>query len=182
MKKQPQVLKSNRIFLRPINKRDEADFKKISGIKQMNIILDRKKAILEKEEFKNIFNSFLASHDAVKRNLILAIVHRSGKQLLGFCGLFLHKNEKDIGNVYYALLSQYWGNGYAIEAMKTLFKYAFIKLELQKIVAYIQPENTRAWKVAERSGMKYMGQIIHQKHKFMLFNFTKRDFKAKIYY
>lgn len=182
MKKQPLILKSNRIYLRPIRKQDEDDIKKISGIEGVYIVLNRGKGVLEKEPLEYIFNSFFASRGTGKRNLTFAIFHKSGKQILGFCGLSLHENESDTGNVYYVLLSQYWGSGYAIEAMKTLFKYAFNKLKLQKIIAYIQPENTRAWKVAERSGMKYMGQVLHQKNKFMLFSFTKREFKAKIYY
>ncbi|MBD3198268.1 MAG: GNAT family N-acetyltransferase, partial [Candidatus Lokiarchaeota archaeon] len=113
----------------------------------------------------------------------LAIVDKFGKQYLGSCGLSLIDEYKRY-EIFYSLLYRYWGNGYAIEAVKTLFNYAFNQSEVKNMVAYINPKNSRSWKVAERSGMMYLGQITHKetKEKAMYYVITKKEFKRQNYY
>ncbi|NVM43868.1 MAG: GNAT family N-acetyltransferase [Candidatus Lokiarchaeota archaeon] len=93
--------------------------------------------------------------------------------------IFLRAFEKDKKlECYYALFSQYTGNGYAIEALKIVFEYLFKNHNIASILAYVEPGNTRGWKVAERAGMKYMGDIFHvgKNSKLMYFLINKRDY------
>ena len=89
---------------------------------------------------------------------VLAVSNKDNENFLGFCGL---KNLKDDFGVlcFYTLLPEYRGYGYAIEAMIKLLDYAFLVLELPKIVTFINPKGSGSWKVAERIGMKYMGHV-----------------------
>jgi RimJ/RimL family protein N-acetyltransferase len=82
------------------------------------------------------------------------------------------------------LNTQYRRNGYAIEAMKKIIEFAFNVLKLSKLYAYIHSTNQNAWKVAERTGMMYMGDLINEttNRKIMVFLIEKRDFVNQIFY
>lgn len=79
---------------------------------------------------------------------------------------------------YFMLFPQYWGNGYAIEALKKSIEFAFSILKIHTLFAYVSQDNKKGWLVAERSGMKYMGDtIIEQKNeKVMKYSMNKNDF------
>lgn len=115
--------------------------------------------------------------------LLLAIVLKLEDVFIGSCGLQLMGNQFEY-KCFYALLPQYWGKGYAIESIKRIFEYTFDELDAKIIHIYLNPKNTRAWKVAEHSGMKYLGQFklndmdYHQ----MYFTIEKRDYKTQRYY
>ena len=115
--------------------------------------------------------------------LIFTLLLRESNQTLGFIALLILEKEEQI-ECYYELLSQYTGNGYAIEAMKRIFGYVFGNLQFEKIVAYVDQGNTRGWKVAERSGMKYMGDIIRKDAttKSMYFSIKQSDYFNQFQY
>ena len=79
---------------------------------------------------------------------------------------------------YFILFPQYRGSGYAIEALKKSIEFAFSTFNINKLNAYISQDNKKGWLVAERSGMKYMGDIIIKQNnkKIMNFSLNKNDF------
>ena len=111
----------------------------------------------------------------------LVISKKDTEDFVGTCGLKFHPNSVEF---FYILHPLYHGNGFAIEAMRKLLTYAFEKLELQKILIHIHPYNTRAWKVAERIGLKYMGQVTHKDFipNAMLFSIEKKEYESQIFY
>lgn len=99
------------------------------------------------------------------------------RQIIGY--VFFRTFEKaKVLECYYSLFSQYTGNGYAIEALRRIIEYIFTECSFMKMIAFVEQGNTRGWKVAERSGMKYMGDIFHEgkNSKVMYFLINKRDF------
>jgi len=116
-------------------------------------------------------------------SLLFTILLRDNLQTLGFVVLqILEKSE--LIECYYELLPYCTGNGYAIEAMKKIFGYIFRNLQFEKIVAHVDQGNSRGWKVAERSGMKYMGDIICEgaSLKSMYFSINKSDYFNQLQY
>ena len=105
------------------------------------------------------------------------ILPREIPQVIGYIFLKMFEQEKEI-ECNYALFSQYTGNGYIIEALRKVFEYIFTDHDILKIVAYVEPGNTRGWKAAERSGMKYMGDIFHygKNSRVMFYLINKKDF------
>ncbi|MFX0076517.1 MAG: GNAT family N-acetyltransferase [Candidatus Hermodarchaeota archaeon] len=102
---------------------------------------------------------------------------REPQRIIGYVFLRTFEGEAEI-ECHYALFPQYTGNGYAIEAMRRIFEYLFENYEYLRIVAYVEQGNIRGWKVAERSGMKYMGDIFHtgKNSKVMYFLLNKSDY------
>ncbi len=54
----------------------------------------------------------------------------------------------------YELLPEYWGKGYATEAVEAALGYAFVDLGLERVVAETQAANERSCRLLERLGMK----------------------------
>jgi RimJ/RimL family protein N-acetyltransferase len=50
-----------------------------------------------------------------------------------------------------------WGNGYATEAARPIVEHAFNIVRTPRIVAYIHPDNLPSMRVAEKIGLRYIG-------------------------
>ena len=93
---------------------------------------------------------------------VLAVVEKRSAELIGYCGLFHFADidgvpEIEIG---YRLVQAVWGNGYATEAACAIRDYAFSQLKLPRLVALIEPTNTRSIRVAEKIGMNYEKDVM----------------------
>ena len=55
--------------------------------------------------------------------------------------------------LFWALLPEHWGKGYATEAARAMVSYAFDELELEQIVATTENDNFRSIAVMKRLGM-----------------------------
>jgi ribosomal-protein-alanine N-acetyltransferase len=77
---------------------------------------------------------------------------------IGICGIIKRETleDKDIG---FALLPQYTGNGYALEAAAATLEYARNTLGLQRIVAITLPANTRSTSLLTKLGLVF-GQMV----------------------
>ena len=115
--------------------------------------------------------------DDRKNTLIFSITHKVNEQLLGLIFLKLLNSSSEM-ECFIILFSQYRGEGFAIEALKKSIEFAFSTLKIDTLFAFVNQDNRRGWLVAERSGMKYMGDtIIEQKNKkVMKYSMNKNDF------
>lgn len=71
---------------------------------------------------------------------------------IGLCGLIKRDtlNDVDIG---YAFMPEFWGQGYAYEAISTTLEYGKDKFKLNRIVAIVSPQNHPSIKLLEKIGM-----------------------------
>ena len=130
-----------------------------------------------RQKFESYIIQGIFSPDDRKNTLIFSITHKVNEQLLGL--IFLKPlNSINEMECFIILFSQYRGDGFAIEALKKSIEFAFSTLKIDTLFAYVSQDNKRGWLVAERSGMKYMGDIIieHKNKKAMKFSMNKNDF------
>jgi RimJ/RimL family protein N-acetyltransferase len=64
--------------------------------------------------------------------------------------------EWEIG---YSLLSEYWGNGFASEAVRAVIHYAFTHFKINRLAAFLNAENKRSAALLERIGMIQEGRL-----------------------
>lgn len=69
-----------------------------------------------------------------------------------------HLDGVDLG---YALLPEYFGKGYAIEATKAVLDYGLRTLGLNRIIAIVLHGNPRSIAILEKLGFSYEKDIIH---------------------
>ncbi len=69
-------------------------------------------------------------------------------QAIGICGL-LQRDYLDHPDIGYAMLSEFQGKGYAIEAAKAILEDAKTRLACTKVYAIVRPNNTRSIRMIE---------------------------------
>lgn len=94
-----------------------------------------------------------------KTNYWWTIIRKSDDKMMGEAGLNLSKIKYKSGEIFYALHPDFWGNGYATEAVETILNYAFIDLNLHRITAGVATENSKSIQLLERVGMQREGKL-----------------------
>lgn len=85
-----------------------------------------------------------------------AVVLKENNKLIG--KLFFE--DKDFFGAYeigYTFNRSYWGKGYALESVNGMFRYAFEKMNVRRIIAEADIKNTRSLNLLERAGMRREG-------------------------
>lgn len=73
-----------------------------------------------------------------------------------------------------------WGKGYATEAAAPFVQHSFSNLKLPEIVADIDPGNIGSIRVAEKIGMKFVGDIHHEGQPLKSYLLTMADFHQRM--
>ena len=77
---------------------------------------------------------------------------------IGICGLIQRDFLKDV-DLGFAILSQYWGNGYAFEAAQTTLTYGHDILGFQRIAGFTSLDNEKSANLLLKLGMTEEGTI-----------------------
>lgn len=85
------------------------------------------------------------------------IVLKDSKEFIGLAGMNLSCDKFKLGEIYYKLIPNHWGKGYATEVSKTLIKSGFEDFHLHKVEAGVATKNIKSFRVLEKSGMTREG-------------------------
>lgn len=172
------ISKSNRVLIRTWHHEDAKIWHQlsqdeglnrfsISGYRQLS--LDDSSAFIQK--WQNIF-----SKDRIG---VFPVFYKDLKTMMGVVGLkevvFDGQTEKHI-ELMYRFASPYWGKGLATEAAHGLLRYAFSKLNLKQVIAFIEIENQASMAVLQRLGFSFDKDETFQQHPVQVYKITKHDF------
>ena len=73
---------------------------------------------------------------------------------IGVCGL-LKRAEFDDVDVGYALLPEFWSQGFASEAVSAVLQFASTSLGAPRTLGLVSPENVRSIKLLEKLGFEF---------------------------
>ena len=147
------VIQTERLLLRPFTLDDapfvltllnEPSFLDFIGDKQVRNLEDARQYIL---------TGPIASYQQKNFGLLLVEL-RDAPTPIGMCGLLKREDlpDPDIG---FAFLPDYWGRGFAFEAAVAVMKDARKRLNLNQILAIVNPDNDASIKLLERLGLKF---------------------------
>ena len=104
-----------------------------------------------------------------------AVIEKSSKRFAGWCGLWrlMETGEIEVG---YALLKEFWGKGFAVEASEAFLDYGFEELKVEKIVAVTAPDNQNSRRVMEKLGMTFDGIGHYYERELVHYSITRKDF------
>lgn len=106
------------------------------------------------EESTQFVNDVIKSYQD-KMYSSYAVALKSSGKVIGFAGLadvnIENRDEIELG---YRINKEYWGNGYATEATKACVEHAFKFLNLDRIIAIVDLENTASIRVVEKLNFK----------------------------
>ena len=89
-----------------------------------------------------------------KNNNIIrwAIEHKQNHRVIGIVALY-YDDQLIHGEICFGIGKEYWGNGFMHEILNEIFRYCFVVLQLQEIMAACDVRNERAIAVIEKCGM-----------------------------
>lgn len=90
-----------------------------------------------------------------------AFILKENGQLIG-TGLIYYENEVNCWEIGYNLGKEYWGKGYATEAVKQIILWAKKELNLKEIVGRYAKENQVSGKVMKKLGFQYEKDISYE--------------------
>ena len=89
-----------------------------------------------------------------------AVEEKATGRVVGYCGL-IHLDDTPEIEVAYGLAKAAWGRGFAVEAARAALEFGFGELNLERIVAVVNPENLASRRVLEKLDMKYTQNVRH---------------------
>lgn len=115
-------------------------------------------------------------------NIIFGIKLKTDDQFIGGIELNIERrfNRAEIG---YWIAEPFWRKGYATEAIKSIMKYGFEHLDLNKFTSSYLAKNPVSGKVMENSGMTKEGELKEhilkksEYHDLIVFGLTKEQYE-----
>ncbi len=92
-----------------------------------------------------------------------AVQLASKVRLIGAIRVGVREPEHRQGDVGYALNPDFQGRGYMTEALIQVLNFGFQQLDLERIWATADIQNTASWRLMERAGMKREGVMPHHR-------------------
>jgi RimJ/RimL family protein N-acetyltransferase len=153
-----KTIESERLFLRPFTLEDgEFILQLLNTDGFIKYIGDRNVKTIE--QAKNyLLSGPLKSYETNGFGLSLAEL-KTDRTPVGMCGLLMrdYLDHPDIG---FAFLPDHTGKGYAYEIVKEIIQDGLHRLQMNKILAIVLPENISSIKLLERVGFRYEKNFI----------------------
>lgn len=104
------------------------------------------------------------------------LVEKSSGKLVGQCGLLVQElNGKEVIEIGYSVLPEFWGKGFAPEAAQKCRDFAFENGFAESLISIIHLDNSNSEKVALKNGMKNTGQSTFKEMPVNIFRITRSE-------
>lgn len=111
----------------------------------------------------------------------LAVIEKSSNILIGWSGLkYLTKEINGMKNVYelgYRFLPEYWGKGYATETAIAALNYAFNEIKTDIVYAMAVTENAGSNHVLRKLGFEELGTFLDDGDLCYWYKLEKKNYK-----
>lgn len=155
-------LETERLLLRPLELSDVDDMFDMDSNPNVHLYLGNNPLKTKEESLgylKNIQNQYKVN--GIGR---FAMLTRDSKEFIGWCGLkFITEEENNHSHFYeigYRLKEEFWGNGYAYEAAKAWYEYAFNVLKVDTLYASAHIDNKGSRRILEKIGLQLKNEYV----------------------
>jgi RimJ/RimL family protein N-acetyltransferase len=155
----PLPLQTKRLIIKEFTEHDEESYNQFLTDK------DYIKNLGYPQKLQQVIEEYRSEEYILSGLGILMAYEDSLSKVIGLCGL-QHDSSgegKDIG-ILYAVLTQFRGQGYATEIARKLREVAFEVLELDRVVARVNPDNAASVRILEKLGMTYFQPVLYSFH------------------
>ena len=134
--------------------------------------------IEDTQQFLDIILSLYENNQAVFWGIEL----KEEKRLIGTINFVSWQQNHHVGEIGYVLAQQHWHKGYMTEAAEQVIQFGFEQMELERIQAKCDVENSGSERVMQKAGMSFEGtlrKLLYIKGKqrdVKMYAITKSDF------
>jgi len=86
------------------------------------------------------------------------VAEKSSSEPVGMCGL-LRRDGQQHPDIGFAFLPDYCARGFAFESATAVLQFGHSELEIDTILAFVNPDNERSIRLLERLGLAYAGLV-----------------------
>ena len=90
--------------------------------------------------------------------------HRGSGRIIGTCTMINVDIAHRRAEIGYAFAREFWGRGYATEAVELLVAFAFGPMNLHRLEADVHPDNSGSLRLLEKQGFKREGHLRERWH------------------
>src|SRR4030095_7756665 len=95
-----------------------------------------------------------------RRGYELALILKEEEKVIGGCGMQIVGQTSTTAMIGYVLNRNYWNRGIMTEAANLLLEFGFGKLNLHRIYATCDTENTGSERIMQKLGMRREGHFV----------------------
>jgi RimJ/RimL family protein N-acetyltransferase len=110
-------------------------------------------------DLRAFLQRFIAQQAAVPRRKFQLAITLPGGRLIGNCGIREERAGAREGSLGYELNPDFWGQGYATEAARSMLALGFRELGFHRVYAECLAANTGSAHVLEKLGMRQEGRL-----------------------
>lgn len=116
------------------------------------------------EEAMAQFRKYLSTDDhkpSVNNTYAFAVFTREEERFIGFADIELYVSNSRVGcgEIGYFILPGFWGRGYATETARALIEFGFMRLNLHKVCARCNSNNSASENIMKKAGMRKEGEL-----------------------
>lgn len=117
------------------------------------------KAKKNKKSVDNMIDHY--ERDFNKQKIIFLGIYLKSEsmKLIGLGEIFDFDKKASVVTFGYTINKNYWGNGYATRYTKMILEYLIKTIEVNRVQAFVMPENRRSHNVLKRCGFTKEGTI-----------------------
>lgn len=106
----------------------------------------------DEAQIKGLLEKYISSYDREDTYRWAIIEKLSGRNIgqIAFCKVW---DAQRTAEIEYCIGREFWGRGYAGEALSGLIAHSFRTMDFDKLEAYHRAENTKSGRVLEKSSM-----------------------------
>lgn len=142
-----ELFETERCFMNTFQKSDYMDVKKLYVNQKVRKYLGGTR---QDNSIEQVLDDMLNSGTD---SIYWVVREKHTEDFIGLVSLDPHHDGVYL-EISYQLLPNWWGKGYASEAVQLLIHYALNELNLSKVIAETQTANTSSCKLLERLGME----------------------------
>jgi len=144
------VCETNRLTIRQLNYDDASFIVRLLNNESFIRYIADKKVRTSADAINYLNNGPLASYEEYGFGLSLVLL-KSTQTPIGMCGL-LKRDELNYPDLGYAFLPEFWGRGYANEAVNSVLKSEMSKHSLNTVLAITLTNNNTSKRLLEKVG------------------------------
>jgi RimJ/RimL family protein N-acetyltransferase len=159
----PQQIETDRLLLRRLTDADIQPFYRFLSDPDSTRYMAFTDEQKTNEGATAMVEATIASYDTDAAIFVLAITLKDSGEYIGSLGASPDP-DADATEIFYTLLPEYRGKGYAVEATKHLVDYLQNEEQASRITAYVMTDNAPSIRVAERLGMTFDADVVREGH------------------